>query len=151
MLLFLSWVMKVVSSPRSFVLSNLSESLTVGGRSYVKSYESDLLTVALLPWATQAKAHSYSFIWAILSKRAKSEWAKERYPTLAPSKPSFQGLVQWNPGFRGMKGTLFEGGTRGAGFVSGGRLQHRWGNYCVQRVSCFSNQNWQIKTYLVWY
>ena len=151
MLLFLSWVMKVVSSPRSFVLSNLRESLTVGGRSYVKSYESDLLTVALLPWATQAIAHSYSFIWAILSKRAKSEWAKERYPTLAPSKPSFQGLVQWNPGFRGTKGTLFEGGTRGAGFVSGGRLQHRWGNYCVQRVSCFSNQNWQIKTYLVWY
>ena len=80
MLLFLSWVMKVVSSPRSFVLSNLSESLTVGSRSYVKSYESDLLTVALLPWATQAIAHSYSFIWAILSERAKSEWAKERIP-----------------------------------------------------------------------
>ncbi len=28
--------------------------------------------------------------------------------------------------FRGTKGTLFEGGTRGAGFVSGGRLAHRW-------------------------
>jgi hypothetical protein len=28
--------------------------------------------------------------------------------------------------FRGTKGTLFEGGTRGAGFVSGGRLAQRW-------------------------